>query len=99
MGDAAIAARKPTRVYLDTEFTKFARPQLISVALVAESGQEFYGESTDLRNCSEFVVENVLPLTLWSRGRVVGWFTRPSRLSTRPTQSRARYLPNSEQNS
>jgi len=36
------------RVYLDTEFTKFARPQLISLALVAESGQEFYGESTDL---------------------------------------------------
>jgi len=53
-----------TRVYLDTEFTKFARPQLISLALVAESGQEFYGESTDFMKvqCSDFVVENVLPL-------------------------------------
>ena len=53
-----------TRVYLDTEFTKFARPQLISLALVAESGQEFYGESTDFVKvqCSDFVVENVLPL-------------------------------------
>ena len=56
--------REITRVYLDTEFTKFARPQLISVALVAESGQEFYGESTDFVRvqCSDFVVENVLPL-------------------------------------
>ena len=53
-----------TRIYLDTEFTKFTRPQLISVALVAESGQEFYGESTDFVKvqCSDFVVENVLPL-------------------------------------
>ena len=53
-----------TRVYLDTEFTKFARPQLISLALVAESGQEFYGESMDFVKvqCSDFVVENVLPL-------------------------------------
>ena len=53
-----------TRVYLDTEFTKFPRPQLISLALVAELGQEFYGESTDFVKvqCSDFVVENVLPL-------------------------------------
>ena len=58
------ATRKTIRVYLDTEFTKFARPQLISLALVAESGQEFYGESTDFVKvqCSDFVVENVLPL-------------------------------------
>jgi hypothetical protein len=53
-----------TRVYLDTEFTKFVRPQLISLGLVAESGQEFYGESTDFVRvqCSDFVLENVLPL-------------------------------------
>jgi len=58
------ATAMTTRVYLDTEFTKFARPQLISLALVAESGQEFYGESTDFVKvqCSAFVVENVLPL-------------------------------------
>ena len=62
--DLATTPQEITRVYLDTEFTKFARPQLISLALVAESGQEFYGESTDFVRvqCCDFVVENVLPI-------------------------------------
>ena len=62
--NSTCATRKTIRVYLDTEFTKFVRPQLISIALVAESGQEFYGESTDFEKvqCSDFVVANVLPL-------------------------------------
>ena len=57
-------------VFLDTEFTKFAHPDLISLALVAEDGREFYAERTDYRNneCSGFVQETVLPLL----GRVPG---------------------------
>ena len=34
-------------VFLDTEFTKFNSPDLISLALVAEDGREFYAERTD----------------------------------------------------
>ena len=84
MGDLATKPQEITRVYLDTEFTKFVRPQLISIALVAESGQEFYGESTDFVKvqCSDFVVENVLPLLQGGeiaasldelRGKLVEW--------------------------
>ena len=84
MGDLATTPQEITRVYLDTEFTKFVRPQLISLALVAESGQEFYGESTDFVKvqCSQFVVENVLPLLQGGdvaapldelRGKLVDW--------------------------
>ena len=51
-------------VFLDTEFTDFVRPDLISIALVAENGREFYAERTDYRenDCSDFVRETVLPL-------------------------------------
>jgi hypothetical protein len=51
------------RVFLDTEFTNLQDRQLISLGLVAESGAEFYGESSDfdLSHCSEFVRETVLP--------------------------------------
>lgn len=57
-------------IFLDTEFTKLERPDLISLALVAENGCEFYAERTDYdpRQCSEFVREHVLPLL----GRVEG---------------------------
>ena len=57
-------------VFLDTEFTDFAKPDLISLALVAEDGREFYAERTDYRKneCSAFVHETVLPLL----GRVPG---------------------------
>ncbi len=34
-------------VFLDTEFTQFHRPDLISIGLVAEDGREFYAERTD----------------------------------------------------
>ena len=84
--NSACVMPKTIRVYLDTEFTKFARPQLISLALVAESGQEFYGESADFVTvqCSDFVVQNVLPLLQGGevaaslvklRGKVVDWLT------------------------
>lgn len=57
-------------IFLDTEFTDFHRPCLISIALVAEDGREFYAERTDYNHkaCSEFVEETVLPLL----GRVPG---------------------------
>ncbi|MDR7375416.1 hypothetical protein J2X19_000074 [Rhodoferax ferrireducens] len=51
-------------IFLDTEFTKFGRSDLISLALVAEDGREFYAERTDFypKQCSDFVHQNVLPL-------------------------------------
>jgi hypothetical protein len=57
-------------VFLDTEFTDFARHDLISLALVAEDGREFYAERTDYQRaaCSAFVLENVVPFL----GRVSG---------------------------
>ena len=57
-------------VFLDTEFTEFVRPDLISLALVSEDGREFYAERTDYHRdaCSAFVRENVVPFL----GRVPG---------------------------
>lgn len=51
-------------IFLDTEFTDFVRPDLISIALVSEDGREFYAEHTDYytTRCSDFVKETVLPL-------------------------------------
>lgn len=57
-------------VFLDTEFTGFTHPALISLALVAEDGREFYAERTDYPEdeCNDFVRETVLPLL----GRIPG---------------------------
>ncbi len=57
-------------VFLDTEFTQFNHPNLVSLALVEEGGQEFYAERTDYHpeDCSDFVRETILPLL----GRVPG---------------------------
>jgi hypothetical protein len=57
-------------VFLDTEFSSFVRPALVSIALVGEDGREFYAERTDYRraDCNDFVQETVLPLL----GRVPG---------------------------
>lgn len=54
---------KPFRVFVDTEFTDFAVRDLISIALVAEDGSEFYGESRNFNRsaCSEFVISTVIP--------------------------------------
>lgn len=50
-------------VFIDTEFTDFLDPQLISIGLVAQSGEEFYAELPyQVRECSEFVKAAVLPL-------------------------------------
>jgi len=63
-------------IFLDTEFTKFNRPDLISIALVGEDGGEFYAERTDYypEDCNDFVKKTVLPLL----GRV------PDAACTRP---------------
>lgn len=52
------------RVYLDTEFTQFTQPQLISIGLVADDGREFYAvmKSVPFQQCSAFVREIVLPI-------------------------------------
>lgn len=56
-------------VYFDTEFTRFRdekhEPMLISIGCVAQDGHEFYRETNDtyqLSDCSDFVIENVMPL-------------------------------------
>ena len=51
-------------VFLDTEFTCFERPTMMSLALVTEDGREFYAECTDYpyEECSDFVVNVVVPL-------------------------------------
>lgn len=64
------------KVILDCEFTQLnASAKLISLALVAEDGREFYAELTDsyeLQGCSEFVIEHVLPqLDQNTHGRTV----------------------------
>ncbi|KAA0967652.1 3'-5' exoribonuclease [Pseudomonas sp. ANT_H12B] len=61
------------RVFLDCEFTKLsAAAKLISLALVAEDGREFYVEMLDAwkeEDCSDFVKEIVLP-QLWGSSYV-----------------------------
>lgn len=59
--------QKHFSIFLDTEFTHLESdsPRLISIGLVAEDGREFYAELSDnyqLQDCSDFVVQTVLPL-------------------------------------
>lgn len=52
------------RIWIDCEFNSF-RGELISMALVAEDGQEFYAvlEATELTH--PWVLENVVPVLQW----------------------------------
>lgn len=53
----------PLKIFIDTEFTNLLDPRLVSIGLVAESGEEFYAElPVDANECSQFVREIVLPL-------------------------------------
>lgn len=56
------------KLFLDCEFTELSQQaKLISLALVAEDGEEFYVELLDswrLEDCSDFVKEIVIP-QLW----------------------------------
>lgn len=52
-----------TKIFLDTEFTDFANPKIISIGLAAQSGEEFYAELPfPKRDCNEFVRETVVPM-------------------------------------
>jgi hypothetical protein len=49
--------------FIDTEFSDFTNPLLISIALVDDDGREFYAElPVDRTRCNQFVIDNVLPL-------------------------------------
>ena len=53
------------KIYFDTEFTDLNKEtELISIGLVDEEGNTFYGEITDFdtNKCSDFVIGNVVPL-------------------------------------
>jgi diamine N-acetyltransferase len=59
-----------SRIYLDSEFTRLDRPQLLSLGAVADDGAEFYAEIADphdaqakplTERCSAFVRSVVLP--------------------------------------
>ena len=53
------------RVFLDTEFSDFTDPKLISFGLVAENGQAFFLELADGWNpkyCNSFVMDAIIPL-------------------------------------
>lgn len=56
-------ANMTMRIFVDTEFTDFIDCDLISIALVADDGREFYAERTDFNHqaCSAFVREAVIP--------------------------------------
>lgn len=50
-------------IFIDTEFTNFSNPQLISIGLAASTGEVFYAEVPySVSDCSEFVREIVIPL-------------------------------------
>lgn len=68
-------------IFIDTEFTDFVQIDLISIALVAEDGREFYAERTDYRreDCSDFVRAAVIPVL----GRVAGAACSRSELTVR----------------
>jgi hypothetical protein len=50
-------------IFLDTEFTEFDNPELISLGLASLNGKEFYAEVPfTYPSCSQFVLDVVLPL-------------------------------------
>lgn len=62
------------RIFIDTEFTDFHQPRLISIGLAADSGEAWYAELTDgwcEQDCSDFTRENVLPLLAMDETRVM----------------------------
>lgn len=51
------------QLFFDSEFTGFKNPKLISIGVVAQSGEEFYAEvEYPIDECSDFVRATVLPL-------------------------------------
>lgn len=71
-------------VFLDTEFTCFSNPELISIGLASSSGKEFYAEAQyDVSSCSDFVRRTVIPLLSHARrisnfqihAEILNWLT------------------------
>ncbi len=56
------------RVFVDCEFTDFIECELISLALVADDGREFYGERSDCCAATIILADRPSCLTLsnWS---------------------------------
>jgi hypothetical protein len=51
------------KIFIDTEFTDFIDPHLISIGMASASGEEFYAEVPyPDKGCSAFVREAVIPL-------------------------------------
>lgn len=52
------------RIFVDTEFTSFSDPRLISVGAVIDQSRFFYGIFTDFPRsaCTEFVRDEILPI-------------------------------------
>jgi hypothetical protein len=68
------------KVFIDTEFTDFVNPQLISLGMVTAMGGEFYAEIPYTpADCSDFVHEIVIPLL----GRFPDAICSSKELSTR----------------
>jgi len=57
-------------IFIDTEFTDFKNPELISIGLVTDDGEhDFYAElPVNLAKCNDFVLTTVLP----QLGKVAG---------------------------
>ena len=69
------------RYFIDTEFAEEpGKIELISIAIVAENGREFYAESTDFMDwmANDWVKQNVLP-HLWHRQKDKSTFNAWSR--------------------
>lgn len=75
-----------TRIFIDTEFTNFIDMSRISLAMVAETGEEEYIEvDFDAKECSDFVREASLPQLGRDpnaycarpdlRGRILNWLS------------------------
>lgn len=66
------------KIFIDTEYTNFHTPSLISIGLVAETGEEGYFEvEYEASECSEFVRDVVVPLL----GRAQNAFVPKHRLA------------------
>ena len=72
------------KVFIDTEFSDLDAPVLLSIAMVAEDGAEFYAEMSDFNtnNCSEFVRTFVIPQFGQYPDRVMSLHEASSQLCT-----------------
>jgi hypothetical protein len=66
------------RLFVDTEFTDFINCDLISIALAADDGREFYGERSDYddASCTAFVREAVIAQLASIRPELLAWLAQ-----------------------